>query len=99
MMKKAWERMFSVFRPQWLSIMQLVVLTRIHYGLPLAAPLAELLSVLFLYLCSLHEAGHNVVACLERLLSSAHCGHIIPRLGGEAKSRKDGDDVQIKHIR
>ena len=58
------------------------VLTGVHYRLPLAAPLAELLGVLFLHLCSLHEAGHDVVAGLEGLFSSVHCPHIIPRLGG-----------------
>ena len=62
------------------AIMQLVILTGIHYRLPLAAPLAELLGVLFLYLCSLHEAGHNVIAGLEGLFSSVHCMHIIPWL-------------------
>lgn len=62
--------------------MQLLILTRIHYGLPLAAPLAELLGVLFFYLCSLHEAGHNVIARLKGLFSSVHCTHIIPWLGG-----------------
>lgn len=84
--------MSSVFRPPWPSIMQLFVLTGIHYGLPLAAPLTELLGVLFFYLCSLHEAGHNVVAGLERLFSSVHCVYIIPWLRGEAERRKDGDD-------
>lgn len=93
MMKEAWECMFSVFRPPRPSITQLLVLTGIHYGLPLAAPLAELLGVLFFYLCSLVEAGHNVVAGLERLFSSVHCVCIIPRLGGEAERRKDGDDM------
>lgn len=67
--------------------MQLLILTRVHYGLPLATPLAELLGVLLLYLCSLHEAGHDVVAGLEGLFSSVHCAHIIPRLG----RRKDDD--------
>lgn len=62
--------------------MQLLILTRIHYGFPLAAPLAELLGVLFFHLCSLHEAGHDVVAGLEGPLSSVHRTHIIPRLGG-----------------
>lgn len=77
--RKAWECVLSVIR---LPFMRLFILTRIHYGLPLAAPLAELLGVLFFYLCSLHEAGHNVVAGLEGLFSSVHCTHIIPRLRG-----------------
>lgn len=62
------------------------VLTRIHYGLPLAAPLTELLGVLFFYFCPLHEAGHNVVAGLEGLFSPVHCACIIPRLEREAES-------------
>lgn len=62
--------------------MQLLILTRIHYGLPLAAPLAELLGVHLFHLCSLHEAGHNVIAGLVGLFSSVHCTHIIPWLGG-----------------
>lgn len=68
------------------SPIQLLILTRIHYGLPLAAPLAELLGVLFLHLCSLHEARHNVVAGLEGLLSPVHRAPIIPRLGGGKKA-------------
>lgn len=57
--------------------MQLPILTGIHYGLPLAAPLAELLGILFLYLCSFHKAGHNIIAGLEGLFCSVHCTHII----------------------
>lgn len=64
------------------AITQLPILTRIHYRLPLAAPLAELLGVLFFYLRSLHEAGHNVIAGLVGLFSSVHCAYIVPRLGG-----------------
>lgn len=80
--KNAQECKFPAFRPLRLLIMQLLILTRIHYGLPLAAPLAELLGVLFFHLCSLHEARHNVVAGLEGLFGPLHCTHIIPRLGG-----------------
>lgn len=84
--------MFSLFLGHRVSpvITQLLILTRIHYGLPLAAPLAELLGILFLHLCPLHEAGHDVVAGLEGLIGPVHCAHIIPRLGG----RKVGDDVR-----
>lgn len=91
MMKEAWECMFS--RPPWPFITQFLVLTGIHYGLPLAAPLAELLGVLLFYLCSLDEAGHNVIASLERLFSSLHCVYIISRLRGETEKWKDGDDM------
>lgn len=65
--------------------MRFLLLTRIHYRLPLAAPLAELLSVLFFYLCSLHEAGHEVVAGLVGMLSSVHCINILSWLGREAE--------------
>ena len=86
--------MLSVFR---LHIMQLPILTRIHYSLPLAAPLAELLGVLFFYFCSLHEAGHNVVASLEGLFSSVHCTHIIPRLeGGKMMICKNNRPAELK---
>lgn len=71
-----------VFWPPWPFITQLLVLTGIHYGLPLAAPLAELLGVLLLYLCSFDETGHDVIAGLERLFGSVHCVFIIARLGG-----------------
>lgn len=78
----------SVFKPKSLSVIQLPILTGIHYGHPFAAPLAELLGILFLYLCSFHKAGHNIVAGLEGLFCSVHCTHIISWL----QKRKDGDD-------
>lgn len=82
MIKKAWESLFSVFTSPWLPIMQLQILTRINYRLPLAAPLVQLLSVLLFHFGPLHEAGHNVVAGLVGLLSSMHSVYIITRLGG-----------------
>lgn len=60
-----------------------LILTGVHDGLPLAAPLTQLLSVLLLHLRPLHEAGHDVVAGLVGLLRPVHCAHIIPWLGGE----------------
>lgn len=56
------------------------LLTRIHDGLPLAAPLAELLGVLPFHTGPLVEAGHEVIAGPVGLLGSVHRGYIIPRL-------------------
>lgn len=69
-------------------------LTRIHYGLPLGAPLGQLLGVLFLHFGSFEEAGHDVVAGLVVLVSSAHSPAIIPWLRKQRGVRSD-DTVHV----
>lgn len=54
--------------------------TFVHDGLPLAAPLAELLSVFLLHSGPFGKAGHDVIGGLVGLLCSLHRPHVIPRL-------------------
>lgn len=65
---------------------QPLVLTGIHDGLPLGAPLVELVGVLLLHLRSLQEAGHDVVAGLVGLVGTMDGADIIPRLRGGKKA-------------
>ena len=58
------------------------VLTGLHQGLPLVAPLGELLGVLPLHTGPLLEARHDVITRLEGVLRPLDRTLVVPRLEG-----------------
>ena len=59
---------------------QAAVLTGVHQGLPLVAPLCELLGVLPLHAGPLLEARHDVITRLEGILRPLDRPLVVPRL-------------------
>lgn len=66
-------------------------LTGVHHGLPLAAPLAELLGVQPLHTGPLLETRHDVVTRLEGVFCALHGALVVPRLW---RQREEGEGTE-----